>query len=89
MLSSSEAEYISLSKASKEIKFIIKVIESMGIKIKRPIEVRVNNLGAIFMANNISILPWIKHIDVWNRLITEVIENGLIEVKLIKTEKNG
>jgi hypothetical protein len=87
-LSSSEAEYVSLSEASKEIKFIVQVIESMGIEIKRPIEVRVDNLGAIFMANNISISPRTKHIDVRYRFITELIENGLIEVKFVKTEEN-
>ena len=87
-LSSSEAEYVSLSEAAKEIKFIAQVIESMGIEIKRPIEVRVDNLGAIFMANNISISPRTKHVDVRYRFITELIEDGLIEVKFVKTEEN-
>ena len=87
-LSSSEAEYVSLSEAAKEVKFIIQVIESMGIKLKRPIEIKVDNLGAIFMANNISISPRTKHVDVRYRFITELIENGLIEVKFVKTEEN-
>ena len=60
-------------------------IESMGIEMKRPIEVRVDNLGAIFMANNISISPRTKHVDVRYRFITELIDNGLIEVKFVKT----
>ena len=38
-LSSSEAEYVSLSEAAKEVKFVSQLIESMGIEVKKPIEV--------------------------------------------------
>ena len=53
-LSSSEAEYVALSEAAKEIKFIAQIIEALGIKVKLPIIVQVNNVGAIFMTENIS-----------------------------------
>jgi len=35
-LSSSEAEFVALSKAMKEIKFIIQVLLSIGIKVEMP-----------------------------------------------------
>ena len=38
-LSSSEAEYYALSEAAKEIKFIVQILNSIGIKIKMPIVV--------------------------------------------------
>ena len=35
----------------------------MGIKVKLPITVRVDNVGAIFMAENVAVSPRTKHID--------------------------
>ena len=87
-LSSSEAEYVSLSEAAKEVKFIVQLIESMGIEIEKPIEIKVDNLGAIFMANNISTSPRTKHVDIRYRYVTELIEDGLVKVKFVKTEDN-
>ena len=46
-LSSSEAEYIALSKAVKEMMFIVQLLGSMKIAVKYPVMVRVDNIGAI------------------------------------------
>lgn len=51
-LSSTEAEYVAFSEMYTEIVFIKMVIESMGLKVKLPIKVFVDNIGAIFLANN-------------------------------------
>ena len=52
-LSSSEVEYIILSEA-KEVMFVIQHLGSMKIAVKYPVTVRVENVGAIFMASNIT-----------------------------------
>ena len=44
-LSSSEAEYVALSEAAKEIKFIYYILRSLSINVKVPIVVRVDNIG--------------------------------------------
>jgi len=49
-LSSSEAEFVALSEATKEIKFIVQVLLSIRIKVELPIIIHVDNVGAIFMA---------------------------------------
>jgi len=36
-LSSSEAEFVALSEAVKEIKFVVQVLELIGVKVKLPI----------------------------------------------------
>ena len=87
-LSSSEAEYVSLSEAAKEVKFIVQLIESMGIDVEKPVVIRVDNIGAIFMANNVTTSPRTKHIDVRYRYVTEFIDNGLVTIKFVKTEEN-
>jgi len=48
-LSSSEAEFVALSKAAKEIKFVVQVLLSIGIPVKLPVIVRVDNVGAILL----------------------------------------
>jgi len=59
-LSLSKAKYVALSEAAKEVKFVAQVMMSMGIPVKFPIIVRVNNVGAIFMSKNITTSQRIK-----------------------------
>ena len=47
-LSSTEAEYIALSETAKEVRFVYQVLEFIGFKVKLPIVIRVDNVGAIF-----------------------------------------
>ena len=49
-LSSTEAEWIVLSEATKEIIFVLQLLESLGIKVNLPITVLVDNTGAIFVS---------------------------------------
>ena len=48
-LSSSETEYIAMSETAKEVEFVYQVLVSMGMKVKLPIVISVDNFGAIFM----------------------------------------
>jgi hypothetical protein len=50
----SEAEFIVLTEAAKEVKFIVQILLSMGIPIKLPVICRVDNVRAIFMAEIIN-----------------------------------
>jgi len=63
-LLSSEAEFVALSKATKEIKFIVQIMLSIGIEVEMPIVVHVDNVGAIFMAENVSTSTCTKHVDI-------------------------
>ena len=60
----SEAEYISLSEAVREVMFVIQLLGSMKILVKCPFMVRVDNVGAIFMARNITTTSHTKHMDI-------------------------
>ena len=53
-LSSCEAEWIALSEGVKDIKFVLNIMESMHIDVELPVIVRVDNTGAIFMAENVT-----------------------------------
>ena len=62
-LSSSEAEYIALSEAVEEVMFVVQLLRSMKILVKYPVMVREDNVGAIFMASNITMICHTKHVD--------------------------
>jgi hypothetical protein len=53
-LSSSKDNYLAMSEAVKEIHFIFYMLRRMFINVELPIIVRCDNVGAIFMAENLS-----------------------------------
>ena len=87
-LSSSEAEYVALSEAAKEIKFVYQLLQSIGIEIELPITVKVDNVGAIFMSENTSMSGRTKHVDVRYRYVNEMVMDGFLKIKFVKTEEN-
>ena len=87
-LSSSEAEYMALSEAAKEIKFVYMILCSMGIKVQLPIIVRVDNVGAIFMSENTTTSNRTKHIDIRYHFVKEFVEDGFIKILFVRTEDN-
>ena len=87
-LSSSEAEYVALSEAAREIKFVYQLLTGMGMKVKLPITVRVDNLGAIFMSENVSVSQRTKHVDIRYRFVQEFVFDKFLKVIFVKTENN-
>ena len=87
-LSSSEAEYVALAEAAKEVKFVYQVLQSMGMKIKTPIIVRVDNVGAIFIAENVAVSQRTKHIDVKYRFVQEFVMDGFLRIIFVRTADN-
>jgi hypothetical protein len=51
-LLSTEAEYVAISEAVKEFKFIYYLLCDLHIKVNLPIVVKTDNIGAIFMSEN-------------------------------------
>ena len=87
-LSSTEAEFVALSEAAKEIKFIVQVLESMKLQVEFPIIVRVDNVGAIGLSKNLSTSQRTKHIDVRYNFVREFVEEGFIKIIFVKSEEN-
>lgn len=88
VLSSSEAEFVSLSEAAKEIKFIYQIMISMGLTVKTPIMVRVDNVGAIFMAENVTTSQRTRHVDIRYNFVREFVEDGFIDIVFVRTDEN-
>jgi hypothetical protein len=87
-LSSTEAEYIALSETVREAKFISQVLEVMHIEYKKPINIHVDNIGAIFLAGNRNSSERSKHIDMKYHFVRDLIDEGLIDVKFVRSEQN-
>ena len=52
VLLTTEAEYMALSEAVKELKFIVQLLQTMNIEVKLPITFYVVNVGSIWLSNN-------------------------------------
>ncbi len=87
-LSSTEAEYVALSEICKEIYFIKMLIESMGQTVQLPIKVFIDNVGAMFLANNSTTGQRTKHIDVRYHYSRELILSGIIILEFVHTLEN-
>ena len=85
---SNEAEFVALSEATKEIKFIVQVLLSIGIEVALPVIVRVDNVGAIFMVENVSMSTRTKHVDVRYHFVREFIKDGFIKIIFVQTGDN-
>ncbi len=60
----------------------------MGIKVKLPIECHVDNIGAIFMAENVTATPKSKHIDTRAKFVTQFVQDGFLKIVFVKTKEN-
>ena len=87
-LSSSEAEYVALSEAAKEIKFVAQLLMNVGINVDLPIIVRIDNVGAIFMSENVTTGGRTKHVDIRYHFVREFVYDGFIRIKFVKSEDN-
>ena len=88
MLSSSEATWIDLSEADKEVMFVIQLLGDMKILVELPFTVRVNNIGAMFMASNIATTSHTEHIGIRFKYINEYTEDRVVKIIFVKSTEN-
>lgn len=88
-LSSSEAELYACADGAKELRFVAQVLITMGIPVKLPIIVRVDNVDAIFMAENVTVSPRTKHIDLRAKFVTSYVDEGFIKIIFVRSEENA
>lgn len=89
-LSTTEAEYVAASDATKEAIWIRRLLESVGVNEKGPTEMRLDNQGSIKLIKlikNPEFHKRTKHIDVFFHFIREIYENGQIDIKYVPSSK--
>ena len=89
MLLSSDTEWVALSEAIKEVMFVSQLLTSMKIWVQYPIIVHVDNVRAIFMAQNITTSSCTKHVDVRYKYVNEFVEDGVVKIVFVKSKENN
>lgn len=84
-LSTTEAEYVSASIAAKEIVWVSRLLNEIGIKSEAN-TLFVDNVSAIKLVKNPEFHQRTKHIDVRYHFVRDLYEKGIIDVKYVKSE---
>ena len=87
-LSTAEAEFYACVEAVKEVPFIAQILLSLGVNVELPIAVRIDNVGAMFMSENVSSTPRTRHMDARHWWLTDLQEQGLVKVSFVPTKDN-
>ena len=88
VLSTTDTEYVAVSEVVKEIKVLYQMLRSIEIKLPLPINVQVDNLGAIWLANNSSESEKTKHVDLRAHFVRDMIKDQVIEINFVKSAEN-
>ena len=87
-LSSTEAEYIALSELICELKYLYQVLEFLEEDVELPMIVHMDNVSAIYLANNWVSSNRTKHIDVRHHFVREYREEGKVKIVFIASIDN-
>ena len=87
-LSSSEAEFYSCAEGVREIPFVVQLLMFLEIPVSLPVQVYVDNIGAIFMSENASSSIRTRHMDTRYRFVEHYQKSGLVSVKFQNSENN-
>ena len=60
----------------------------MKNKVKLPVIVHVDNVGAIFMGSNVRTSSCTRHIDCCTKYVREYQEDGVVKIIFVKSESN-
>jgi hypothetical protein len=84
-LSSTEAEYVALSLASRDVVWLRSLLSEMGFSQGISTKIYEDNQSCIKIAISTKQLPGTKHIDIRHHFIRQRIESGEIELEGINT----
>ena len=67
----------------------MRVLESMGLKVKKPMILEIDNKGAVDLSKNWSVSGRTRHDSIRQNFLRKLHEEGIITVKWIPTEENS
>ena len=65
------------------------MLRSMEIKVPLPIKVLVDNVDAIWLANNSSVSESTKHVDLRAHFVRDMIKDQVFELNFVKSENDS
>jgi hypothetical protein len=87
-LSSCEAEFYALADVVKEVLWLKQLLIELGLKVKLPIDIYIDNQAAIALAENPVSHQRTKHIDIRYFFLREHITAGTIKLHYVNTADN-
>jgi len=85
-LSSTEAEYMALSEATKEALYMKKLLDSLGMNLQE-VTLGVDNMGAQKLATNPVFHARTKHIDIRHHFVRDAYEKKMISIEHVSTNE--
>ena len=64
------------------------VLEFLKQEVEYPIEIKVDNIGAIYMAENNSSNNQTKHVNTRYHFVRELIKDGIVKIEFVRSENN-
>ena len=89
LLSVTEAELSAAVQCAQDMLFAMRVIESLGLQVQKPMVLRVDNKGAHDLAHNWSIGGRTRHVDVRINFLRELKEEGILILEWIPGDENS
>lgn len=87
-LSSTEAEYMSLTEAAKESIYLRRFMNEIGFQSKGPTVIHNDNQAAEKLARNHVYHSRSKHIDIRHHFVRSALKEGHVEIKYVPSEDN-
>jgi hypothetical protein len=87
-LSTIKAETYAGVTCVQDMLYMKNVLESLGLRVKPPLVLAMDNQGVVYLANNWSIGGRTRHIDVWSVFLRELKEAGVLVIKWIAGAAN-
>ena len=87
-LSVTEAALYAATMCAQDMLFVMHLIESLGLKLEKPMILKVDNKGAVDLINNWSVGGRTRHIEVRQYFLRNLKEDGVIETSWISGDDN-
>ena len=87
-LSTTEAEYMSLARSAKQIKWMYSGMDEVGFPQPRPAVLYNDNNSAVILTKNTKHNSHVKHIDIHHHFVQKCVENGEITVCYTSSSEN-
>jgi hypothetical protein len=87
-LSVTEAELAAATQCSQDMLFMMRVVESVGLTVKKPMVLKVDNKGAKDLTHNWSVGGRTRHVNVGEWFLRDLKE-GVLEVRWISGDENS
>ena len=83
-----EAEYIALGRAAKQIQWMFSALAEISFSIPPPTSLKGDNNSSIVIAKNKWNHNHVKHINVCHHFICHLVKEGKIEIKYVPSTEN-